>query len=97
GLTHHDFVADEVAPLIVAALPELGRRGARPPAPRWRQRRRRGVIPAGSKRAAQRRQTPRPDFVRPAVGEIMQRRRRRLACNGLRNDVIILVVALTPV
>ena len=75
GADQH-FVADEMPPLVVAALPELDRRAAAAAA-RRRQRGGRGVIPRRGERAAERGNAPRADDVRAAVRQVVQRRRRR--------------------
>ena len=62
-----DFLAHEVPPLVVAALAQL-HRAPSSSAARRRQRRGRRVVPARRERAAERRDAPRPDQVRPPFG-----------------------------
>mgnify|MGYP003694418751 CR=1 FL=1 len=51
----------------------------------------------GANVPAERRHAPRTDLMRTAVGQMMQRRRRRDAGEGLRHYIEVFVVALDPV
>ena len=77
-LAGEHLVPHEMPALVVAALAQLQRRPGALAAARRRQLGGRRVVPAGRERPAQRRHAPRPDLMRPAVGQMLQRRRKRL-------------------